>query len=336
LADNENDKVNNLITRHLAGETSPQEEQQLHEWIARSRENELTFEKVKKVFDLASKARNDHHGLDLDVDQEWNLFMNRMESKGANRVVAMPASQNKWGTLLKAAAGLALLFTTTFTINYFISKNRDVRVETSNATEVVTLPDGSVVTLNKNSFLSYSPKFGEQARVLSLTGEAFFEVTADASRPFIIKVGEAEVQVVGTAFNVNGYDSQQEIEVIVETGKVRFTAGKSEVELNAGDRGVYDKVNRSLNQESNPDKNFDAWKTRKIIFEGATLQDIVSTLNEVYGNKLVLEGRFDGCQVTATFEHQSLEAVMNVLRTTLNLTLSTDNDQIKIVDAECQ
>ena len=85
------------------------------------------------------------------------------------------------------------------------------------------LPDGSKIFLNRNSEFSYRSNFGKHRRDVKLTGEAFFEIAPDASKPFIIDAGKAKVKVVGTSFNVITNNSESAVEVFVKTGKVMLS-----------------------------------------------------------------------------------------------------------------
>ena len=85
---------------------------------------------------------------------------------------------------------------------------------------LVNLPDGSKIFLNRNTGLSYRANFGKHRRDVKLTGEAFFDISHDASKPFIIDAGKAEIKVVGTSFNVITNNAESAVEVYVKTGKV--------------------------------------------------------------------------------------------------------------------
>ena len=91
------------------------------------------------------------------------------------------------------------------------------------------MPDGSVITVNKNSTLSYPSEFKGKTREVALNGEAFFKVTPNKEKPFIIHVNDVTVRVVGTSFNIRS--EKGKTEVIVETGIVQVTKNKRTVSL---------------------------------------------------------------------------------------------------------
>jgi len=334
---NEQNDIDDLISRCLAGEASAQEQNQLTDWLTLREENERYYQKLKRAFELSGEyfSRKAYSKLQLDVEAEWNLFLKNSQTN-QTKVRSIVPQKNAY-SMWRIAASVLLVVASGFTINYFLSSD-EIYIETASNTQEVKLPDGSKVTLNRNSTLSYSKDFGSKKRTLRLTGEAFFDVRHDAQKPFVIEVNDALVEVLGTSFNVLGYTDQQWMEVVVETGTVKFSAPlvENKLILKAGERGVYKKEIKKLNAEKNNNVNFLSWKTKKIIFVETDLHTVVKTLNHAYQANIVLNKQVVGtCSVTVTFDQQSLEAILNVLKTTLNLTYKTNNGRIEITEAGC-
>lgn len=338
MKEENNDIIKELIAKFLAGETSQEEEQQLHVWIDQTSENERFYLDFKKVFALSEKhyEQKNNELPDLNIDKEWNHFVNAINQteKPVRKLQAYQASL-PW---LRMAAAILVLIVSGLVINYFIYKYKDVQFQTANNTLNVQLPDGSQVILNRRSELSYAQDFGEEKRTVILKGEAFFEVTHDKLKPFIIQPNGAAVEVLGTSFNVQAYDSVDAIEVIVETGIVKLSVAKlnEEVKLVAGQKGVYQKNNDKLIRNENKDLNYNAWNTRKIIFTDAELRAVIETLNKIYNTNITIASDIPAsCVVTVTFDAQTLEAVLHVLENTLNLTYKINGNQIEITSAGC-
>ena len=333
-----NNMQDDLIILHLTREASAEEERQLQQWRSHLPENERHYLDVKKVFELSTNhlTQKAEQRLDINVKQEWSKFVNSIEKKETPIRALTPESPSRpW---LRIAAALLLLAVSGFVINYFVFKNTDVQFQTADHTLSVALPDGSKVVLNKNSALSYSTSFGEKNRTVILKGEAFFDVQRDAQKPFVIQISDTEVEVLGTSFNVQGYEARKEIEVTVQTGLVKFSVPETnkEIKLEAGQKGIYSKADKDLNSGANEDINFLAWNTSKLIFVENDLRAVIETLNKTYQVNIVLPDTIPGsCVVTVTFDHQTLESVLNVLKTTLNLEYKTNGNQIVIVSAGC-
>ncbi len=327
-----------LIIRYLAGETSTEEEKQLQVWKAQHVENEKHFHELKKAFELSTAhvTQRSKEEIVVDVDQEWKKFVNTIEKKETPIRTLNPENPSRpW---LRIAAVLLLLIVSGFVINYFVFRNADIQFQTADNVLSVSLPDGSKVTLNKHSELSYGSTFGETNRTVSLKGEAFFEVEKDPLKPFVIHINNAEVEVLGTSFNVQGYTVRKEIEVTVQTGLVKFSIPEAnkEVRLEAGQKGIYSKATNDLKSGANQDINFLAWNTLKLVFVENDLQSVIETLNKTYQTNIKLPATISAsCVVTVTFDHQSLESVMNVLKNTLNLEYRIKGNQIEIISAGC-
>ncbi len=327
-----------LITKHLSGEASVEETRQVEAWVALRPENELHFQKMKKVFEMGSSHYKKANSPDLtiDVNHEWNRFVNTISKKETK--VRSIETQRYSGNWIRIAAAVVLLVASGLVINYFISKNQEVQFQTLENTLTIPLPDGSKVTLNKNSLLTYAPSFGEVNRKVTLEGEAFFEVERNLEKPFIISINKTEIEVLGTSFNIQGYDELAAVEVIVATGVVKFSApGKNrEVTLHAGEKGIYSMATEKMDSRANEDINFLSWNTQKVVFDEIDLRSVVETLNKTYRSNIIIATEISPtCVVTVSFDHQTLEAVLNVLKTTLNLTYKITGNRIEIVNARC-
>jgi ferric-dicitrate binding protein FerR (iron transport regulator) len=199
-------------------------------------------------------------------------------------------------------------------------------VASTEAVRTYTLPDGTLVSLNSNTHLTYPEQFGETTREVTIEGEAFFEVKPDRERPFIIRAGEAQVKVLGTSFNVRAYPEAGLMEVIVKTGKVqvvsRQTAAKEhrELILNPGDKGTLVRESNALLKSINADPNFIAWKTRDLVFRAASLDEVITNLEKVYKVSIRLENPELGrLLLTAHFNNYSLDFILEVIETTFGM-----------------
>lgn len=327
-----NDSVNELITKHLAGETSADEQKELFSWIGHNEENKRYYNALKKAFDLTNKhfAVGGMEDLNINVDQEWNHFT---ETIGAKRTRQLSTAQ-VW---LRIAAAVLLIMVTGGILYYYTSPDSTI-YQTAGNKETVILPDGSKVILNRYTLLSYDPGFDDKTRTVSLEGEAFFDVEPNASKPFIILTEKATVQVIGTSFNVNAYDSLSEVEVIVRTGIVSLQAkhGVKKVKLVAGEKGIYFKTKEQVFSTVNSDVNFLSWNTERIVFVENDLRSVIETLKKTYHAEITVSVDIPAtCIVTVTFDHQSLESVLKVLENTLNLKYSINGNKVEIIEAGC-
>jgi transmembrane sensor len=340
-----NDIVKELIPKYLAGEASIEEEKQLLAWVAQSPENEQEYLASTRIFELSQKhyatKTNELATHNIDIDQEWNQFVNNINANdNANdkKIRTLSTDRSSKQLWYKIAATISFLILTGYLINSFITKTTDIRFATADNIQAVTLPDGSEVTLNKHSQIAYTSDFGTRGRNVTLVGEAFFNIKRDSLNPFKIEVNKTSIEVLGTSFNVRAYDYLKEVEVIVKTGVVKLSVPKQkkEVKLIAGQKGTYAKTNESLTATVNDDINFLSWNTQKIVFIENDLRTVIETLNKTYQVNIVMTADIPAtCEVTVSFDHQTLEAVLNVLERTLNLTYTIKGNNIEITSAGC-
>ena len=232
--------MNEMITRFLTGEATAEQEKKLLDWIAEHPENERLYVDFKKAFELSKTHYNPHspEELDINLDQEWDQFIRNKEAE-KTKTVSLPApettSRRVW---LRVAAGMLLLLVAGTVINYFIGQPSQVILSTSEKRQEFTLPDGSQVTLNQHSKLTYPKDFTNTSRMVNLIGEAFFQVEPQTGSTFVINTNDLEIAVLGTSFNVQAYDHSKAIEVVVQTGTVKLVekTDQESITLHAGKR----------------------------------------------------------------------------------------------------
>ncbi len=179
------------------------------------------------------------------------------------------------------------------------------------------LPDHSIVWLNSGSSLRFPTVFNEGSRNVELSGEAYFEVEADRSHPFYVNTTSGlSVFVYGTKFNVNAYEDDNFIETVLEKGKVNIIApdGKTTVELDPGERLLYNKCDHNLLKDKVDVYEKVAWKDGKLIFRDAELSEIFKRL-ERHFNVDIQFNNISGKQYKyrATFRNETLPQILDYL-----------------------
>lgn len=144
----------------------------------------------------------------------------------------------------------------------------------------VELGDGTAIWVNSGSKLTYPSHFSATKRELTLEGEAFFEVSHNVQRPFIVHVKGLNVQVLGTAFNINSFGPTVQTALI--RGKVGLEAGSRSVILAPGELGLYGGPNGMLQKTEADLKTYTAWKDGEVYFNNNSLAEIASRLEREY------------------------------------------------------
>jgi transmembrane sensor len=316
--------MDELIAKYLLQEATAMEIAQVDDWVAASDTNKKAFTHYKLLWEESKKIAATNTA---DENAAWQKFKNKLD---APRQETKVVSMQKYRWMSAAAAVLMLVLGGWFLRNGFkgTDASAPLLVATQKNVLIDTLPDNSVVTLNKNSSIEYDTKFttGNQ-RNIKLKGEAFFSVTPNKEKPFIIKVNDVEVKVVGTSFNIKTINGQTE--VIVKTGIVQVTRNGKTVTLSPQEKILTTADNNVLAKESTKDKLFNYYETKEFVCEETPLWRLVEVLNEAYDSNIII-GRKDlrNLSITTTFANEPLDNVLQIIATTFQLQIINKEGQI--------
>lgn len=180
---------------------------------------------------------------------------------------------------------------------------------------VVNLPDGSKVWLNAGSSLKYPTQFNDKQRVVSMQGEAYFEVESDKEHPFIVKTKQLTVEATGTAFNVNAYAPDHVAAVTLVKGKVAVTLDqKKTISLSPGEKIDYNLATSLYNVNKTNTYKWCSWKDGILIFRDDPLEYVFKRLGQTYNVEFILKDTELGkYSYKATFEGESLNEILRLL-----------------------
>jgi len=276
--------------------------------------------------------QNMNNSEEIDVDKAWNNVHSRLMQNSLKTDVSPVRISFMRTTLFRiAAAALILLSLGTAAIymnnSGLLSKKITVLAGMDQKNILVSLPDGSKVYLNRNSLFSYKKNFGTHGRDVKLTGEAFFEITPDKSKPFIIDAGKAKVKVVGTTFNVITNNTNAAVEVFVKTGKVLVSdsTGSNTIQLDPGFIGTMN--SKSSDKALNTNPNYLSWKTGYLDYNGQKLSIVFRDLKRVYNMNIVA----DDAQILDNPWHSPIdnvdeETIIRIICTSFNLSYTKDGN----------
>ena len=296
-----------LLAKKLAGELSKKEEVLLDEWVSKHPQE------WNEAVEAYQNAR-----MDWFTTEPKPLKL--PASNPSHRVFHLPY---RW---LAAAASLILIAM----ISFFLIRENEVStfaklIETKTQIgeqKELTLPDGSTVRLNAASVFRYPENFSADKREVYLEGEAYFEVQTDRKRPFLIHGSEANVNVLGTAFNVSAYASEPMV-VSVRSGKISMVShnekGAEALLVPMMKRGVSDKSQGIWQVERAEEKDF-GWLEDRLVFDQTDLKSALKTISRHFGVKLELKNpELSSCRISATFDRNTIEEVMETLSLIVDL-----------------
>lgn len=205
------------------------------------------------------------------------------------------------------------------------------------------LPDGSVVTMHPEAVIMYRAAFADDKRMVIFSGEGFFDVKKDKTRPFNIKSGEMIIQVLGTSFNVRAIESQKTFQVDVVTGSVQVTAVGKETErqqvvLKPQQQALFELETKRLTYKTlSPQTKKELYEPVTIVFEETPLNNVIEQLEKRFNVSISLANPgLAKCGLTANFESQSFPHILEILCTSLDVTYTISDNNITISGEPCE
>jgi len=339
------ERLYKLLARELAGELTEEEMVELQRYP------EASY--IREVLAREWKAR----GKQYDQQQLLQLLARQQQRMNApadlpeDEAPVLHPKRNRW----MMYAGIAASIITILALIRFWPQahkplpNNELALFTTakGARSQVMLPDGSQVWLNAGSRLNYPRNFSNDAREVTLEGEAFFMVRADAKRPFFVHTSAIHVKVLGTSFNVRAYPGEDSAVASLVQGSVEVAADENV------EQGIILKPNEKLVVPVRPltDKSAGeqitapslpaykstltavqdsiytetAWVQNKLAFKHLQLEKVAEMLEHWYGVEIAFKSeKKKQLYFTGVFDNETLEQVMNALQTTLSFTWSRD------------
>lgn len=331
-------EIKALLKKYLEGSASPEEEQLVDDW-----------------YESLSSPEGESP-LDSERNQLRNAYWDAVQSDIRKQT---GRTRQIWPRFLVVAASVVFILVATFYALSPESKREIVKAilpaDTENRMENLTdkvmyamLPDSSRVELLPKSKLTYTQDFNKTERRVTLTGEAFFEVSHNAEKPFYVFTNQVVTQVLGTSFRVTAYPDSENITVAVTSGKVSVytqnmvgadQADSKQIILTPNQQAVYTKsdhkVARSLVRAPQP-VTAEA-EAAKVRFEGAPVADVFEALEKMYHIEIDFEKEvFAGCSITTSVNGEDMFERIDVICEVIGATYRVEDTRIVISGPGCK
>lgn len=324
-----------LYIKQKDGTIGEKEQAELESWAQGHPEE---FHEFEALF-IASES--DEQSPNFKPEEQWDELQTMIkintESRAEKTIRIFP-----WIARVAAAVILVLGFTFIFyQYKNLPSDNLNLQtiVQTDDSNQkVVELPDGSTVWLNRNSELLYPELFETDSRTIYLKGEAFFEVTPNKNKPFIVHSGISKTTVLGTSFNLRAYSKEDEVKLTVVTGKVAFTLAddKEGVIVTPGDMAMLTNKTMSIEHTLNMDVNFLSWKTRLLSFDDSPISELIKPLERHYGIEIrVQDPKTLSCRFTGDFKKTNIENAIKIITRATGTSYELNKGQYTILGTGC-
>jgi ferric-dicitrate binding protein FerR (iron transport regulator) len=307
------------IDRFFKGEYSDKDASYVDEvFCDKNKEKELEHHLRKQWLELSGDNDESDRNLDLIL---YRIHYNINTRLSAQKVWSFN-NLIKWTLRIAGILVLPLIIILGIQTykNIFLKKETWVEIKAPAWTRAqFSLPDGTTGWLNSNSSVKYNGNFNTHRQV-TLNGEAFFDVFKDKKRPFVVNTNEVNVTVLGTRFNIASYENENNVEVVLEEGKMVFNNRemKSSCTMNPNDLVVYNKTKKDFSTEVVQPNKYLSWTEGKLIFRNDPLDVIARRLERWYNIDVEVNGGVDkDLRLRATFVDESLEEVLDLLKRSL-------------------
>jgi transmembrane sensor len=308
--------IYSILERHFQQKTTADEEKQVARFQT---ENHQEYLVLKNLWFSNSKIEIK----DFDLHKGWQQVQSKAKRK---KSISMHP--------VKRVAAIAVLLIMGGLFAYFLFQkieNKPMLMESATLaqqTDSILLADGTTVWLNRNSKLYYPIKFNGKTRKVKLEGEAFFDVSKNPKKPFIVETSHSTITVLGTTFNIN--TNLLQTEVAVATGKVNVESGytKTTVTLIPDQMATVTNSGLAKSQITNP--NYLSWKTGVFLFEDTPLKDVVRDLNTFYNKPIQLNTSNQEQLFSARFNQAKQADILEILKLTFNLNIQETPNSYEI------
>lgn len=299
------------ITEFLLDKQKKEVKEMMDKRLHNDEKGRKDFEAYLEVWEKSAEVKEFEK---VNIDEDWNKVRARMSFLPRRKRIPM----RKYGLQIAAIFILAI------GLAYFLSQVLDkteqyspeyYEIASTGEIQKVELPDGSLVSLNKNGKLFRNSDFGKTNRDIILEGEAFFKVSKNKDLPFKIHTMNSTVEVLGTSFNVKSDTGL--IVVSVMTGKVAFYLNEdneNRLELNPDNAGELNTKTRKLELLDSYDPNSLVWYTKEFVFKNKPLEEVCDLLADYYQLTLIKDEDIqnnEGINITESTEsvHELVSAI---------------------------
>lgn len=322
-----------LLESFMRGETSSQEEQLLANWLHSPEAKEELLDYYQETWnnsgnDLAAEVQRRMYER---IKSQMHTIPQLNQQKTKKRFPLRRVLQYAAVVLLVIMAGVGGHLYTTVQVKDTEHNNSKYLVQTDKGQRAnITLPDGTVVWLNSYTQLQYNADYGTTKRIVTLTGEAYFEVAKNKDKPFIVKTEGVDVEALGTTFNIKAYQEDPRVVATLFSGAVRIASNEKNVILSPDENATYDRNSGRLviNQLENS-SYAKMWRDNELVFNGETLDEIAVLLNRMYNVQIIFKSeRIKKYCFSGVICNNSLDNVIELISLTSPITYETRGDTI--------
>lgn len=311
------ERILNLIIKEIDETISKEEVLALKEWQHLSDGNRQIYEEVRKLYFSSADIL---YLSPEDKEKDWLTIQSAIRKKKTSRFPTYWVAAASMAFIMLFSYLWAPLAIRTFNYEKYSAAADSVRI---------SLPDGSLISLNKGGECYVSNDYGDTDRKILLFGEAYFDVAKNENKPFKIEVGPTEVMVLGTSFNLNEGDNGN-IHLTLVEGRVQFSSKKNAVTLTEGESFKYLSETSGFEKTTYSENDL-GWKTGKLTFQASPLEIVLNYISKMYQIPFQYDSEeIADLHLTTQFEKEKLEEVIQEIELVLPVKFSASENGYEI------
>lgn len=289
-----NKNFNDLMIEYLSGNISEMDQRSLSELLKTNVDFKMEFDEMIKLRAVSFIPK-------IEAEKQAN-FKRLMEQLNQN--VPTFGMNRSWTSSFRQIAAIIILIVSVSVSSFYIFRDITSPGDSKICYETVApigsqtkiiLPDSTVVWLNSGSSLKYSQSFGKKKREVALSGEGYFVVKKDKSKPFLVHTAELDVKVMGTVFNLRAYNEDEDVVVNLIEGVVNISFPENKnagsLTMKPNEKLVFNKQSKHMESSQTDAYRSALWTTGKLCFVDATIEQISKDLGRKYEVKIQIENK---------------------------------------------
>ena len=320
-----------LLDRFFRGLTSPEEDVQLKSWIKQPDFQQKFSAYYQQCWALAPDT------MDKAVQNEmFTELLSQIDASSTTETKVLK-TRNRFLRQIGRYAAVACIILAVGSGAYYAGvkrpadgANTEVTMSVSNGQKAdIILADGTKVYINSDSRIVYDNTYNKKTRMVSLEGEAYFEVAKDKEKPFIVKANGINVQALGRSFNIRAHKDDKSVAVILISGKVKVDDGRHEAYMKPNERLVCNLTNGQFEKsELHPNASYLLWRSNELAFYGESFEEICTMLTRMYNCKFIFKNeKVKQYTYHGIIKNSSLNNVLEYIRQAggINYKIKSDN-----------
>lgn len=358
------DFVQDLRFRTWVKNASREEDLLWQNWLRENRQKQDVIEEARAI--VLSIHPVEHESIsDREIQLEVENILARINEDEEDINQTVPVNRSSFSLALKVAASIALIIAGSWygvrslksneplnaTENHVLAANFMIeRINKSDDTLLINLPDKSSILLAQNSTIRYPKEFNGQTRDVFLEGTAFFEVTKNPKKPFYVNAGNIIAKVLGTSFEISTDLEDSEVRVIVKSGTVSIYCNPDQDKKDLGNEPnvILTENEQFLYNEKNVSKlehtRLDSSSIRKLsvpdtyrTFSGTPITEVFASFSKAYGVKINYDhAQIQDCSVTASFTDEPFTLKLDLICRSIGVKYEIVNDEVAITGNGCK